>query len=592
MNLTYGVFKGDFLPYEERFPDFEDFWTGYYSTRLHMKRLIRHVFNDIQSTKTLLAIRATHYNRNQINFNDVDSFKIDSIQEKITNAERKWAIMMHHDAITGTHTVHTAPSYYQILKEALHYLNSAREMLDEKLIRVIPKSTVAHLNEIVGNLSNPEIFHHTIVNPSGYYRIQILNVTVPITNSNEKDNYVVYVQDKDTVIPITKAYFADIYELNKASNKPQKIRKVFFIMPLDALSDKQVYIISTSRASDCEKSTMTCAKKKEEKKISGPIQMGNRVIRVDINKNGDLESFEFMQSQSKENFTERLTYHVTNQKTRSGLYLFNPRNTKIDVKFSRTEIYEFSMTNLLSIVQVYKYNGKERMLKTYIVNQNGCPNLMKQLFMELQIDSSRVAEISLSLKKGYKSSDATHKAYADDSMKLVERPIFDINSKIPHTTLSELEGYYTSPCVHGGMIRESYKEMSNSHQKESFFGWANSNPLGCTFSDKNEVAFMVFRSIGQSDYKGVNDRYNDEHVISTSFQFYIDSSVHGALFHKVRANTKINEPYGIFTKIITKNAFDRIPVSSNMFSDFLNFNNGQIQLSSEFGEVTTFCFIL
>jgi hypothetical protein len=130
MGLTYGVFKGDFLPYEEKFDSWEDFWTGYYSTRLHMKRLIRHVFNDIQSTKTLLAIRAIKYKSNSIHLGST-SYNIDTIQKKITQAERNWAIMMHHDAITGTHTNHTEPSYYQILMESLNFLKSARDLIDK-----------------------------------------------------------------------------------------------------------------------------------------------------------------------------------------------------------------------------------------------------------------------------------------------------------------------------------------------------------------------------------------------------------------------------------------------------------------------------
>jgi len=57
-NLTYGLFKGDFMPYQEIWPgwNWNDYWTGYYSTRLHMKRWIRHTFNNIGN-----------FNKNSIN---------------------------------------------------------------------------------------------------------------------------------------------------------------------------------------------------------------------------------------------------------------------------------------------------------------------------------------------------------------------------------------------------------------------------------------------------------------------------------------------------------------------------------------------
>ena len=581
MNLTYGVFKGDFLPYEEKFPEWEDFWTGYYSTRLHMKRMIRHVFNDIQSTKLLLAIRATSHNKNKIKFNGPTSFKIDGVTEKLFEAE-KWAIMMHHDAITGTHTNHTEPSYYKLLKESLNYLDTARRKMDNFLTNEIPDHTVQSLNSIVEKLSNPEIVHHTIVNPSGYYRIQIMNVTVP--EKGNDDAYVLYVQSKDSVSPITKAEYADIYELSKVSKRPQKVRKIFFIVSMDALSDQQVYIIRSSNKGDCKKPGITCASQAKQEQVKGRVQLSNSDVTINLNSHGDLQSFRNSRDNSTEEFTEHITYHDTIRKTRSGLYLYNPRNNKTEVNFKNTEIYSFKVKNLVDIVQVYKYNNNERVLKTYIINQNGCPNLRKQFFMEFEIDSDRVAEFSFTLRKIYKSASSTHKAYADDSMKMVERPILDPRSKIPHTNVNELEGYYTSPCVHGGLLRETYKKLTNQSY-ESFFGWANSNPIGCTFSANNEVSFVVFRSIGQSDYKGVNDRFKDNHVVSTSFQFYISSSIERAMFHKVRANAKINEPFAVFSKVITPNDFVRLPISSNLLSGFLNFNNGSVQLSREFGEV-------
>lgn len=113
------------------------------------------------------------------------------------------------------------------------------------------------------------------------------------------------------------------------------------------------------------------------------------------------------------------------------------------------------------------------------------------------------------------------KAYADDSMKLVERPIYDKKLGIPHSHPSELEGYFTSPWVHGGIIREIYEESDTT--KSSAFGWANSSPLGCTFSDKNEIAFNIFRNIAKSDHKGWDDSYQDPHIVSIAFQFYINS---------------------------------------------------------------------
>jgi len=200
LNITYGLFKGDFLPFQEPFTGWEDFWTGYYSTRLHLKRFIRHVFNDIQGTKTLLAIRAIAKNGNSINFDSDLSKVIDGINNQIRYAERKWAILMHHDGITGTHMTSTENSYYVILNEALSYLNEARKLIESHLSVPISSESAEFLRSVYDHLTNPEMTQHTMVNPAGYYRIQIMNMTLPVSNGT--NNYVFVMQTGDNVAVI------------------------------------------------------------------------------------------------------------------------------------------------------------------------------------------------------------------------------------------------------------------------------------------------------------------------------------------------------------------------------------------------------
>ena len=286
--------------------------------------------------------------------------------------------------------------------------------------------------------------------------------------------------------------------------------------------------------------------------MSGPVELKSSTIKVEFNSKGNLNRFEFFEKRLREDFEERFTYYGTNariNRTRSGLYIFNPRHQKKEIEFDSSTLTYTEITGLVYILQVHHRNSQNDVLKTYIVNLSGCPNLKKQLFTEIQIISQMTAEISYDLKKVHKSKNSEFKAYADDSMKLVERPIFDSKAKIKHTNEFELNGYFTSACVHGGMLRESYNDSKNDF-KESFFGWANSNPIGCTFADKGEVDIMVFRTLGNNDRKGVVDLLRESHVTSTAFQFFIDNSVNGVMFHKVRADTKINAPYAIFTNHI------------------------------------------
>jgi len=581
MNITYGLYKGDFLPYQEPINQWEDFWTGYYSSRIHLKRMIRHVFNDIQGTKTLAAIRAVFKNDGSINFSKELQANINQIQHHIREAERNWSILMHHDAITGTHTKNTEPSYYELLSNALGNLFDARELIKSSMEKPISKFLLQSIQKVQVELTDSNITLHTIVNPSGYYRIQITNFTIPETGPDT--SYVFVLLNEIKMEVVSEAYYADIQELNADTHELQTIKKGFVKIRMPALSDAHLLVFTTSNKSDCSKTGIECAKYVEHKSVSRSEELTNGIVHAHIGANGDLTQFKFGKNNAE--IEESFTYYNTDRQTRSGIYLFNPRHEKMKINFNKPKITIFEIGELVKIVQVHLTSDTEKLLKTYIVNLSGCPNLMKQLFLEVQIASKKVAEISMGLKKKPVHSGSEFRSYADDSMKLIERPIYDNKVNIKRTNDNELNGYYNYACVHGGMMREIFKPGTISLEQESFFGWANSNPIGCTFTGNNEVDFMLYRSIGNNDYKGVSDYLHDKHVMSTSFQFYTDSSVDGILFHKVRGNTKLNEPYSIFSENLPATEVENLSKPSSIFESLVHFKKHFSQVSSEFGEV-------
>jgi hypothetical protein len=253
MNLTYGLYNGDFLPYQESHPENDDFWTGYYSSRLHIKRVIRHVFNDLQSTKTLIAIRSIQGNSGSIIFNDTMAKQLDTINNHITEAERKWAILMHHDAITGTHNTQTEPSYYKILDESMENLESARKVLETTSLG-LPDSSMRILRVMFKILTNPKCTHYTVVNPSGYARNQLMNFTIDLPEKGANLNYIIMMQKQDKIIPFkNESYYVDMYDLDQETKKLVKTRKLMFVHQMDALSDNQIYVYTVSNPSDCDK---------------------------------------------------------------------------------------------------------------------------------------------------------------------------------------------------------------------------------------------------------------------------------------------------------------------------------------------------
>ena len=399
----HNVFKGDFLPYREKYDGWDDFWTGYYSTRLHLKRNIRHVFNEIQGTKTLLAINAIVSNNESIKLSGKEKI-LDSIQDQLVKAEKKWAILMHHDAITGTHTNHTEPSYYKLLSESSEYLDEARKLISDNFKIPISPSVLSELDELFSTLNSPEIIQHTIVNPSGYKRSEIINIT--LDSLTPQDNYAVLLITKDKLISIQETYFANLLDLKEETKEFDEITKLFFKLSVEALSQSQILILRGVRSSDWQKEGIKCSTKIMPKIREGPIQFSSEYISFNLSKEGGLEYLEYKKQKVSEEFTEKLTYYSTRNETKSGMYIFNPRHEKKEIFFNNTKMIEFEIPNLIKIVQVARKN-EEKFLKTYGISLTDTID-KNQLSLEIQITSPRNIEISMVLNK--KSKEKSGKA--------------------------------------------------------------------------------------------------------------------------------------------------------------------------------------
>ena len=136
-------------------------------------------------------------------------------------------------------------------------------------------------------------------------------------------------------------------------------------------------------------------------------------------------------------------YNGEKGKTRSGHYTFNPQE-KHELSFKNIRMYHFDLSNIASIIQVHLYNENTDVLKTHIVYQDSSMGLQRQLMTQIQIYTSRVLEISYKLIKHHKDSDSDFMAYADDSMKLVKRPIYTLDFKYEHKGDIDIYGYVTS----------------------------------------------------------------------------------------------------------------------------------------------------
>ena len=295
---------------------------------------------------------------------------------------------------------------------------------------------------------------------------------------------------------------------------------------------------------------------------------GNLLMLKDID-TGVIESFE-------EKF---VFYNGENGTTASGHYTFTPKEDKQDLVLKNSIMYRFDLPGIASIIQVHLYDEKIDILKTHIVYQKGQVNLQRQLMTQIQIQTNRMIEVCYKLIKDLKDFSSSLTAYNDDSMKLIKRPIYKSESKYAHETKFDLYGLYMINCVHGGMIRENYTS-------QSFFGWSNSNPIGCIFSRESEVELMVIRSAKRKPDKGIDDEYLEEyHVMTTDFLFYIDETIEGITHKKLAGNAKLNEPLSIYMTKISPDSLKHMYHSGSVLNYTFTKRDSPTQLSNTYGEI-------
>lgn len=500
LELNFGLFKGDFLPYQEPFYGWNDFWTGYYSTRMHMKRLIRHVFNQIQSLKSLLVFRAVQKNEGSVQFTDSLERTIDEINELIKVAEQKWSIMMHHDGITGTHTSITERSYYQLLVSTQNIIKDAFKILNNKLNKKMNVKAFESLKKLLTTLYYTyDVHHFSIVNPTAFARSEVMNFTIPI---QIRDSFplvlILHNEEGKEFKTNLHAKYSTLKVINTDTHELEEEKVVFVKIDIPAFSHIHMYMWAGSHPGVCNREGVNCVQEVKVLTEQVPRNLTNSHLRVLFDKHGSMQKFENYGANLSKDVIEQVTYYNTMGNTRSGLYLFNPRSNREIMDFNKNEIYYTHLEGLKTILQVYSLKGSTKVLRTYSIDHSGHPENQKQLYTNIEMITSDYYEMSYSLKLS-KSPSSKYLAYADDSLKLVERPIFSRNVNVKATNENELTGYYTYGCVYGGMLREV--------STDTHFSWANDSPLGCTFSADFQVDFWLFRNIGGNDWKGVNERF-------------------------------------------------------------------------------------
>ncbi|CAI2377711.1 unnamed protein product [Moneuplotes crassus] len=551
LDLDYGLYKGDFLPFYESTPswDWNDFWTGFYSTRIHLKSYERHVFRKLQSIKTLFAIKAAE-----------EGSIPDDIQPLITEAQRKWAILSHHDAITGTHSYNSEEDYYKILDDSLNLLTLAYARISQ-LGETISPEQLSIMEGFIEALQpeNSMLNIFTVVNPTAYAREEVYNFTVP---KDQGPFTIINLdgEDQDSINP--DSYVVDLEEISTYSHIMSKSRKVFLKVKIPAFGSLNLYKVNCGLSqAECESLGVNMASYVNYEPISSEYEMENDYIQLRFDSSGDLKEYYDKDNGLTQEIDEEIFYFRTDGYTRSGIYLYNPREERSYFKVIWKQMRIYEIPGLKTIYQVSGRDTETKILRTFSLNHNGHEQSQRQFFHQIDAFTDDYIEINYRISFKPFGENSEFRSYIDDSMKLIERPIFDINSPLKRETASELLGFYTFPSVNGGMLEETIEGSG----QQVFISWANSNSLGATLSGPKEVSFVIFRNLYNNDQKGVPEDLVESRSSNLPMIFRID--VEDAALNRNFANFAINEALVTFELEWSTQEIAFLPKSSTLFGD-------------------------
>lgn len=327
--------EGDFFPYADKF---EDYWTGYFTSRPFYKQMSRELERDLRTAELLLT------------FSKLSKLgQASDYIEDLVGLERAAAsvgLFQHHDAITGTSKRAVALDYGNKLQ---HGLMMAHAVILKNILRLAKhatKSLVKEANIILENyrpssqslpVKSPLFFTEGdkervvyIFNPlarSRTHLVQLLTETPNLVVSDANGRKYAYqigpaLNDANTVGTFLEFLLVSFYvDLEPLALKTISIRSLGPRTQKIKTSQRFTTYMASNNANDIGTSRRGFAVRTlpEEKKITLKNSYMKASFRAD---NGRLETVQNLVEGSKHKLEMELKRYET---AASGAYLFRPR---------------------------------------------------------------------------------------------------------------------------------------------------------------------------------------------------------------------------------------------------------------------------
>lgn len=543
--LSFPVYHGDFFTYNDKA---EDYWSGYFTTRPHVKALSRKASYAVKEAESLMAlVAATKLNDGTRSTSSFPVSITDTVWSSSVNnmesARRNIGLFQHHDGITGTARVAVVQDYISRLEGAYSNAKTAAvAMLKVLLPQTGDGSMLSTLeaNED-GKLLDLSKGDYVIVvhNSLGKRRAEIVHLVV---STPDAAVYSKSTPGQDATTPVT-AQLSPVWSPNPGKPEASKFR-LSFMADVAALGTSTYFVsresglVQPSRVNvfgiDGAESGSTFVV--DYQKAASSISIENDELKLDIDPSTGLLSTAVLKESST--LIELNQSYQIYKTHRSGAYLFAPDNEAgllstgqpvvhvvQGILFDEATVYYSSQRTVSYQVRLYKYQMKTQdsvMEITHNIDLTGSFS-----------DEELITRFSTNLQNG-------GAFYTDSNGIDIQKRKYDINCNIPCN-------FY--PITSTFVIQDEDKDTPTTLTvltKQAF---------GASSLKEGQFEIMLDRKLQRDDGRGLGEGVTDSVAHSTTMWFMFEQS---ASPRKIvdsptayGMSLKLNHPVGVFHNKIT-----------------------------------------
>ncbi len=129
-------FSGDFLSYSDRH---EQYWSGYYTSRPHLKTLLRSASAALRALEMTAASVSLLSTSPQAQEDSPERVLWEKMQRGIEGCMRETGLLQHHDAVTGTARREVVKDYAVRLRTCIDSAHTLMRLAFDQLLLRCPE---------------------------------------------------------------------------------------------------------------------------------------------------------------------------------------------------------------------------------------------------------------------------------------------------------------------------------------------------------------------------------------------------------------------------------------------------------------------